>query len=183
MISVTNLVGEHRGIVLNKSKHGNARCTDSEEAATENLDVSHITEDLMVFCSVDKRGILSWFSPPYALDRCINDTVTGLGHREIVEALKSQCNIIPILDNFQWPESETLPEDMRALSYFNGVRWIHDYQDACVDKIERFMRGELNVRADGNHHSTAWDGRLCHPRNTWFYTPMSASSQLPPKQQ
>jgi hypothetical protein len=28
-------------------------------------------------------------------------------------------------------------------------RWIHDYQDACVDKLERFMRGELNVRSDG----------------------------------
>ena len=21
-------------------------------------------------------------------------------------------------------------------------RWIHDYQDACVEKLERFMRGE-----------------------------------------
>ncbi|PRD29211.1 UNVERIFIED_CONTAM: Ect4 [Trichonephila clavipes] len=69
--------------------------------------------------------------------------------QEIVEALKSQCNIIPILDNFQWPEPESLPEDMRAIPYFNGVRWIHDYQDACVDKLERFMRGELNVRTDG----------------------------------
>ncbi|XP_013790583.2 sterile alpha and TIR motif-containing protein 1-like [Limulus polyphemus] len=70
-------------------------------------------------------------------------------HREVVEALHSQCNIIPILDNFQWPEPETLPEDMRAVCYFNGVRWIHDYQDACVDKLERFMRGEMNVRSDG----------------------------------
>lgn len=36
--------------------------------------------------------------------------------------------------------------------YLNGLiqfttrychfRWIHDYQDACVDKLERFMRGE-----------------------------------------
>lgn len=43
--------------------------------------------------------------------------------QEIVEALQSQCNIIPILDNFQWPEPETLPEDMRAVCYFNGVRY------------------------------------------------------------
>lgn len=27
---------------------------------------------------------------------------------------------------------------------FSISRWIHDYQDACVDKLERFMRGELN---------------------------------------
>ncbi|CAL1284299.1 unnamed protein product [Larinioides sclopetarius] len=85
-----------------------------------------------------------------SLDRCINDTdCKDWVHKEIVEALKSQCNIIPILDNFQWPEVESLPEDMRAIPYFNGVRWIHDYQDACVDKLERFMRGELNVRVDG----------------------------------
>ncbi|GIY90180.1 NAD(+) hydrolase sarm1 [Caerostris darwini] len=85
-----------------------------------------------------------------SLDRCISDVdCKDWVHREIVEALKCQCNIIPILDNFQWPEPESLPEDMRAISYFNGVRWIHDYQDACVDKLERFMRGELNVRADG----------------------------------
>ncbi|XP_055938380.1 NAD(+) hydrolase sarm1-like isoform X3 [Argiope bruennichi] len=87
---------------------------------------------------------------PNALDRCMNDTeCKDWVHKEIVEALQSQCNIIPILDNFQWPEPETLPEDMRAVCYFNGVRWIHDYQDACVDKLERFMRGEMNVRSDG----------------------------------
>ncbi|CAL1297780.1 unnamed protein product [Larinioides sclopetarius] len=87
---------------------------------------------------------------PNALDRCMNDTeCKDWVHKEIVEALQSQCNIIPILDNFQWPEPETLPEDMRAVCYFNGVRWIHDYQDACVEKLERFMRGEMNVRSDG----------------------------------
>lgn len=52
-------------------------------------------------------------------------------------AINSNCNIIPIIDNFSWPEPEDLPEDMRSVCYFNGVRWIHDYQDACVDKLER----------------------------------------------
>lgn len=80
---------------------------------------------------------------PSALDRCIGD-MEGKDwvHKEIVAALQSQCNIIPITDNFQWPEPEQLPEDMRAVSYFNGVRWIHDYQAACVEKLERFMKGD-----------------------------------------
>ncbi|KAK4307576.1 hypothetical protein Pmani_020660 [Petrolisthes manimaculis] len=87
---------------------------------------------------------------PNALDRCIGDNeCKDWVHREIVAALQSGCNIIPIIDNFQWPDPEELPEDMRAVCYFNGVRWIHDYQDACVDKMERFMRGECNVRGDG----------------------------------
>ncbi|XP_055324987.1 NAD(+) hydrolase sarm1 isoform X2 [Sitodiplosis mosellana] len=80
---------------------------------------------------------------PSALDRCIEDEeCKDWVHREIVAALTSNCNIIPIIDNFAWPETEKLPEDMRAVCHFNGVRWIHDYQDACVDKLERFMRGE-----------------------------------------
>ncbi|XP_032457387.1 sterile alpha and TIR motif-containing protein 1 isoform X2 [Nasonia vitripennis] len=86
---------------------------------------------------------------PKALERCIEDTeCKDWVHREVVAALQSQCNIIPIIDNFQWPEPEELPEDMRAVCHFNGVRWIHDYQDACVDKLERFMRGEIPVRCD-----------------------------------
>lgn len=80
---------------------------------------------------------------PKALERCIQDTeCKDWVHREIVAALQSQCNIIPIIDNFQWPEPEELPEDMRAVCHFNGVRWIHDYQDACVDKLERYNNVE-----------------------------------------
>ncbi|KAE8742776.1 hypothetical protein FOCC_FOCC011704 [Frankliniella occidentalis] len=83
---------------------------------------------------------------PKALDRCRDDPeCKDWVHKEIVAALQSQCNIIPIIDNFTWPDPETLPEDMRAVCHFNGVRWIHDYQDACVDKLERFMRGELQM--------------------------------------
>ncbi|XP_043282971.1 NAD(+) hydrolase sarm1 [Venturia canescens] len=86
---------------------------------------------------------------PKALERCTQDTEgKDWVHREIVAALQSQCNIIPIIDNFQWPEPEELPEDMRAVCHFNGVRWIHDYQDACVDKLERFMRLETPVRSE-----------------------------------
>jgi hypothetical protein len=43
-------------------------------------------------------------------------------HREIVEALKSDCNIIPVLDSFVMPEPEKLPEDMRSIVKFNGVK-------------------------------------------------------------
>ncbi|KAG1686944.1 Sterile alpha and TIR motif-containing protein 1 [Nymphon striatum] len=86
---------------------------------------------------------------PNALDRCVGDVdCKDWVHREILAALESKCNIIPIIDNFQWPESDKLPGDMSAVCYFNGVRWIHDYQDACVDKLERFLRGET-TKGDG----------------------------------
>lgn len=60
---------------------------------------------------------------PGALDRCIGDTeCKDWVHKEIVEALKSNCNIIPVVENFEWPQPEELPEDMRAVCRFNGIR-------------------------------------------------------------
>ncbi|XP_037092455.1 NAD(+) hydrolase sarm1-like isoform X3 [Pollicipes pollicipes] len=88
---------------------------------------------------------------PSALDRCIEDVdQKDWIHKEVYAALQSKCNIIPVIDNFQWPEAEELPEDMRAICTFNGISWIHDYQDACVDKLERFIRGEVE-RPDGRY--------------------------------
>ncbi|XP_022668130.1 uncharacterized protein LOC111253252 isoform X3 [Varroa destructor] len=78
-----------------------------------------------------------------ALERCKNDIDRkDWVHREIVEAIEADCNIIPITDNFGWPDVNDLPEDIRPILYYNAINWIHDYQDACVDKIERFIRGD-----------------------------------------
>ncbi|XP_050680745.1 NAD(+) hydrolase sarm1-like isoform X1 [Leptidea sinapis] len=96
---------------------------------------------------------------PNALDKCKEDyDQKDCLHREVVAALNSQCNIVPIIDNFVWPEPEELPEDMQALCFFNGIRWIHDYQDACVDKLECFLRGgKSNIvnRLEGPFRSRA----------------------------
>ncbi|XP_055688003.1 NAD(+) hydrolase sarm1 isoform X2 [Lutzomyia longipalpis] len=112
---------------------------------------------------------------PRALERCIEDfECKDWVHREIVAALNSNCNIIPIIDNFSWPEPENLPEDMRSVCHFNGVRWIHDYQDACVDKLERFMRGELNMKSDGFRGPLRGDGTPSTPSTA------STTRQNPP---
>ncbi|XP_060529699.1 NAD(+) hydrolase sarm1 isoform X3 [Cylas formicarius] len=99
---------------------------------------------------------------PNALERCKQDVERkDWVHREIVAALSANCNIIPIIDNFTFPEPDELPEDMRQVCHFNAVRWIHDYQDACVDKLERFMRGELNTRcSDGSLIRTGLKGDI-----------------------
>ncbi|CAI2723568.1 unnamed protein product [Schistosoma spindalis] len=77
---------------------------------------------------------------PRALDRCLNDIhCTDWIHKEVVCALESGCNIIPITDNFTWPPAESLPEDLRSITTYNAVNWIHDYQEACIDKVEKFM--------------------------------------------
>ena len=64
-----------------------------------------------------------------AMDRCVGDhEQKDWIHKEIYCALQSQCNIIPVFDNFVMPEPDSLPETMRPITSYNGVRWIHDYQ-------------------------------------------------------
>lgn len=60
-------------------------------------------------------------------------------------ALESNCNIIPIMDQqFTFPDN--LPNDMCSVAHFNGVSWIHDYQDACIDKLERYITGAIRTK-------------------------------------
>merc|ERR1711971_1175616 len=81
---------------------------------------------------------------PGGLDTCLKGEEIGRLHMELATALKTSVKIIPVTMDFSWPATELFPEDIRALTSFNGVRWIHDYQDACLDKLERFIRGEVS---------------------------------------
>lgn len=66
---------------------------------------------------------------PHSLDRCIEDNdCSDWVHKEIVEALQNKCNIIPITYDFEWPNLEKIPDDMRAVTQFNAVSWQHEYQ-------------------------------------------------------
>lgn len=44
--------------------------------------------------------------------------------QEIVTALNSGKNIVPVTDHFEWPDPETLPKDMRAVLKFNGIMYV-----------------------------------------------------------
>nr|XP_019943913.1 PREDICTED: sterile alpha and TIR motif-containing protein 1 [Paralichthys olivaceus] len=76
-----------------------------------------------------------------ALDKCMADTdMKDWVHKEIVTALAGKKTIIPVIDNFAWPDAMSLPEDMRAVLKFNGVKWSHEYQEATIEKILRFLK-------------------------------------------
>lgn len=36
--------------------------------------------------------------------------------------MNGKKNIVPVTDNFLWPDPMSLPEDMRAILNFNGVK-------------------------------------------------------------
>ena len=101
----------------------------------ERLEAGKFDNNLLQSISQAKYFIL--VLTPNALDRCLGDHERkDWVHREICAALESNCKIIPIIDNFQWPQPEDLPEDMRAVCHFNGVRWVHDYQVVFMPAIQ-----------------------------------------------
>ena len=62
---------------------------------------------------------------PGALDDCIGDhQCKDKTHRIVKSALQNKdCNIIPVTEgDFQFPDLDELPEDMRALCHYNSVR-------------------------------------------------------------
>ncbi|XP_076027486.1 NAD(+) hydrolase SARM1 [Genypterus blacodes] len=85
-----------------------------------------------------------------ALDKCMGDTaMKDWVHKEIVTAMAGKKNIVPVTDNFSWPDPMSLPEDMRAILNFNGIKWSHEYQEATIEKILRFLKGNQDL-ADGS---------------------------------
>ncbi len=75
---------------------------------------------------------------PGALDRC-QDQDDWL-RREITAALRGSIIIIPVLLNsFNFPKKEDLPEDIRELVRHQSVRYSHEYFDATVRRITTYL--------------------------------------------
>ena len=88
-----------------------------------------------------------------AFDRCEADhEQKDWIHKEIACALSSQCQIIPVFDNFVMPAPENLPETMRAITSYNGVRWIHEYQ-VSLDVPRMFTLSSFLLRLTQIHKS------------------------------
>ncbi|GMS89862.1 hypothetical protein PENTCL1PPCAC_12037, partial [Pristionchus entomophagus] len=94
---------------------------------------------------------------PNSLDRLLNDVnCDDWIHKELKCAFEFNKNVIPIFDqHFEFPDRENdIPPDIRNITKYNGVRWVHDYQEACMDKVERFIKGELGRSPSINQTST-----------------------------
>ncbi|XP_069082265.1 NAD(+) hydrolase SARM1 [Pleurodeles waltl] len=98
-------------------------------------------EDKLIQSVISARNFILILSAA-ALDKCMGDTdCKDWVHKEIATALECGKNIVPVTDHFEWPDPLSLPEDMRAVLKFNGIKWSHEYQDATIEKIIRFLQG------------------------------------------
>ena len=91
---------------------------------------------------------------PGSLDRCKGDArIQDWLHREIVCAIDSNINIVPVVDpQFKWPKESEMPNDIRNISKMNGVPWSHEFQDASVNKLVEFL--QLPVMRGGAKRSS-----------------------------
>ena len=75
---------------------------------------------------------------PNSLDRCVEDVDNkDWVKKEILTAFASDCNMIPVVRDFDFKvfEDERCPPEIKALANFNQVLWHHDGQNGCFNKI------------------------------------------------
>lgn len=89
---------------------------------------------------------------PGALDSCKTDSQSSDKLKEeILTAIQAGVTIVPVTADFQWPDPEELDPELQPVAYFNGVRWVHEYQTAGIDKLEKFIRGDSHLKVDSPH--------------------------------
>ncbi len=78
---------------------------------------------------------------PGCLDRCVNPE--DWLRREILHAMAHGKNIIPVMvEGFSFPSAtsmQSLPPQMRELSNYQAVEYLHDHAESSVRKILRYM--------------------------------------------
>ena len=78
---------------------------------------------------------------PNSLQRCMgDDRIEDWLHKELVCALESKVTVVPVCDpNFSWPLEKNLPVGLRSLCRMNAVNWSHEYQEATVERLIKFL--------------------------------------------
>ena len=76
-----------------------------------------------------------------SLNRCIGDhRIEDWLHKEVVCALQHNVTLVPLCDpNFNWPSEKQLPADLKSLCRMNAITWSHEYQDASVERLIKFL--------------------------------------------
>jgi hypothetical protein len=76
---------------------------------------------------------------PGSLDRCVDQE--DRFRQEIAQAIITRRNIIPILmPGFEFPEKQTLPDDIQELRLYQSVTYSHEFFEAMIGKIKGYLK-------------------------------------------
>jgi hypothetical protein len=106
------------------------------------LDVDDLSAgyfDEAILKCIEKTSNFIIILSPDCLRRC--DDENDWFRKEIAQAIKTKRNIIPLLmPGFEFPPKEALPEEIRGLRVYQSVPYSHDFFDAMMDKLRRYLQ-------------------------------------------
>jgi serine/threonine-protein kinase len=103
----------------------------------DDLGAGHFDQALLGRIAVTPNFIV--VLSPNCLDRCADER--DWLRQEIAKAIQTNRKIVPVmLPGFQFPEPQTLPEELRPISAHQSVPYSHEYFDAMIAKIARYLR-------------------------------------------
>jgi len=74
-----------------------------------------------------------------SLDRCVDQE--DRFRQEIAQAIITGRNIIPILmPGFEFPEKQSLPNDIQELRLYQSVTYSHEFFEAMIGKIKGYLK-------------------------------------------
>lgn len=83
------------------------------------------------------RHMVLLLSPGF-FSRCMDEK--DVVRKEIATALHSGTHIIPVMmEGFEWPAEDELPEDIRAVKDINAMSWSTEFFTAFIDKLLKWM--------------------------------------------
>lgn len=105
------------------------------------LDVDDLASNVFYERLLDEIGKASNFIvvlTPGALDR-VSDKQDWV-RREISHAILLGKNIIPVIvDDFEFPSADALPEGLAKLPRYNAVKYTHEHFESTINKILEFL--------------------------------------------
>lgn len=101
------------------------------------LSTGHFDEALLAEIAYAPNFLL--ILSPNSLAHCRDDE--DWVRKEIAQAIRVKSNIIPLMmPDFAFPQGGDLPEDIRPLRLHHGVTYSHEFFDAMMDKIVKYLR-------------------------------------------
>jgi hypothetical protein len=142
--------------------------------------------DAALYQQIDDATDVVVILTPGSLDRSLDDPKDWL-RLEIAHALQRHKHVVPVLGGrFAWPE-RPLPDDLAPLKILNGLPVSHDYFEASMDRLKKYLVGPSRRQAGRTRRlalaSIVAVGAVAIALMAWLYngrpvtTPTSSADQ------
>lgn len=124
----------------------------------DDLHSSYFDEQLLTV--IDKCNNFILTLTPGSLERCKNPK--DWMRREIVQAIESNCNVIPIFNKgFEFPNLYAFPEELKDIPRYQSIEYSNQYHQAAIEKLISFLlkkkRPRKKVRVEAPVPKTVLD--------------------------